>query len=84
MPKTLLRLPGGQRGLDDLVHVVVPVLAQTPADEHLLFSLRNSPVLLTHRAVGRIVTGAVGFVPLFPLGASIRADDRPGMGRSLV
>ena len=54
-----------QRYLNDLVHVVVLILAQTTAEDHTRLGIGQRLVLRIQRAVLLVVDGIVGLVALF-------------------
>ncbi len=72
-----------QRYLNDLVHVVVLILAQTAAEDHVRLCIGQLLVLRIQGTVLLIVDGIVGLVALFPLSAVLPADDRFGLGAEL-
>ena len=69
--------------LDDLVHIVVLVLAQTAAEDDARLSIGQLLVCSVERTVLLVVDGVVRLIALLPLGAVLAADDRFGLGSEL-
>lgn len=54
-----------QRNLDDLIHIVVLVLAQTAAEDHARLGIGQYLILRIQGAVLLVIDGIVGLVALF-------------------
>ena len=69
-----------QSYLNDLVHVVIFVLAQTAAKDHVRLHIGQLLVLGIQGTVLLVIDGVVRLVALLPLSAVLAADDRFGLG----
>ena len=78
-----VRFPPPTVHLDDLVHIVVLVLAQTAAEDDARLSIGQFLVCSVERTVLLVVDGVVRLIAFLPLGAVLAADDRFGLGAEL-
>ena len=69
-----------QSYLNDLVHVIVLILAQTAAKNHVRLRIGQLLVLGIQGTVLLVIDGVVRLVALLPLSAVLAADDRFGLG----
>ena len=72
-----------QSYLNDLVHVIVLILAQTAAKDHVRLRIGQLLVLGIQGTVLLVIDGVVRLVALLPLSAVLAADDRFGLGAEL-
>ena len=72
-----------QSYLNDLVHVIVLILAQTAAKDHVRLCIGQLLVLGIQGTVLLVIDGVVRLVALLPLSAVLAADDRFGLGAEL-
>ena len=72
-----------QSRLNDLVHVIVLILAQTAAKDHVRLRIGQLLVLGIQGTVLLVIDGVVRLVALLPLSAVLAADDRFGLGAEL-
>ena len=67
-----------QRRRNHLVHVIILVLTQAAAENHLVFLVRQRLVGGIQRTIAFVVHRIVGFIPRLPLGTVLPADHRLG------
>lgn len=69
-----------QSSPDDFIHIVVFILAQAAAEDHVALLLGQFFILGIERAILGIVDGVVGFHTGLPFGGVFPADDGGGLG----
>lgn len=69
--------------MDDGIHVVIPVFAQTAAENNIFLLSRKLPVALIQRRIAFIIDGIIGLLPGLPRCAELAADDGTGLGAEL-
>ena len=71
-----LRLDRRKRCGNSVVHIVIPILPQPAAEQHVFILLGEGAVLFIERAVLFVVDGIVRLVARLPLGRVLARDDR--------
>ena len=69
-----------QRSFNDLIHIIILILAQPAAKNDLCLGIGQRFVFCVKCAILFIVDGVIGLIALMPLGAVFPADHRFGLG----
>ena len=77
------RLPYGQRALDHVIHIVVPILRQPPAEDGIGLVLGEGCVLLVELLVAVVVDRVIRFFAAVPVGRIFTRDVGDGLRAEL-
>lgn len=72
-----------QRTLDHVIHVVILILRQPPAEDGIGLLLSQGCVLLVEALVSLIIDGIIGFFARMPVGGVFAGDVGDGLGAEL-